>query len=106
MPSGVRRGDSGGDGTGAQAFDATHDQTGGDLQLLRFGREGGEPVSAISASEIRHWPSSSQTALGYLIGVQASSSMRVMAALTEAFIRTVMENRAPSIRQELTTSAP
>jgi hypothetical protein len=31
--------------------------------------------------------------------------MAAMAALTEAFIRTVMEKRAPSVWQEFTTSA-
>ncbi|WP_434600040.1 hypothetical protein [Streptomyces sp. A5-4] len=49
----------------------------------------------ISAFEIQHCPSSSQTALGYLIGLQASSLMLAHAFFTEAFCRAVMEKRAP-----------
>ncbi|WP_181804003.1 hypothetical protein [Streptomyces shenzhenensis] len=58
-------------------------------------------ISAVSASEIQHWPSSSQTARGCSIGVQTSSSMRAMVTLTEEFIRMVMEKRPPRARQAL-----
>ncbi|MBK3586029.1 hypothetical protein [Streptomyces sp. PvR018] len=58
------------------------------------------------ASDIQHWPSSSHTALGYLIVVQASLSIRVIAALAEAFIRTVIEKRELKAWQAPTTSAP
>jgi hypothetical protein len=62
-------------------------------------------ISAISASEIQHPSSSSKIALGYLIAVQAPSSMLAMACLIEAFMRTVMEKRAPRERQAAITSA-
>ncbi|MET7458560.1 hypothetical protein ABZT03_43515 [Streptomyces sp. NPDC005574] len=39
-----------------------------------------KPISAISASEIQRWSSSSQIALVYLIGVQAAAGTVSMAA--------------------------
>ncbi|MFE3830646.1 hypothetical protein [Streptomyces sp. NPDC059092] len=96
----------GGNGTGAQALEAARDQSGGDLLFLRLGSESGvadlgclgvgDPALALLVPD----------RLGILIGVQASSSMRAMVALTEAFIRMVMEKRAPRARQALMTSAP
>lgn len=62
-------------------------------------------TSAISASDVQRFSSLSHTALGYLIGLQASSSIAAMAALTEAFIRTATENRASRARQAAITSA-
>ena len=52
-------------------------------------------VSATSASETQQSSWSSQTARGYLMGVQASSGMTAIAERMLLFIGTVTENRAP-----------
>ncbi|MCA1224049.1 hypothetical protein [Streptomyces sp. 8L] len=98
---------SGGDGLRrARAFDAAHDQTGGDLLLLRLGSEGGvgglgylgvgDPALALLVPD----------RLGVLDRRPGVLIVGAMVVLTEAFICTVMEKRAPSARQELTASAP
>jgi len=51
-------------------------------------------ISATNASETHRCSSSSQIARGYRIGVQASSSMAVIACRTVEFIRAVTENHA------------
>ncbi len=63
-------------------------------------------TSATSASETHRCSASSQTAWGYLIGVQASSPMPAMAALAWGFIRTVTENQAPWRRAVATKAWP
>ncbi|WP_217239278.1 hypothetical protein [Streptomyces sp. AC555_RSS877] len=60
-------------------------------------------ASAISASD-SSVPHRHQTAAVYSIGVQASSPITAMAALTEAFIRTGTENPTPRTRQAGITS--
>ncbi len=51
-------------------------------------------ISATSASLIQRWESSSQMALVYLIGVQASSPMPSIALRTGGSCRAVIEKHA------------
>lgn len=53
-------------------------------------------ILATSASETHRPSASSQTALGYLIVLQASGPMAAIADLTWASIRAVTENQAPA----------
>jgi hypothetical protein len=61
-------------------------------------------ISATSAWLIQRCSASSQTAFGYLIGVQLSGSMLLIAAVTAGFIRAVIENRAPARRAAASAS--
>jgi hypothetical protein len=61
-------------------------------------------ISATSASETQQPACSSQIARGYLIGVQASSGMMPIAALTWGFIATVTEKKEPAFRIALITA--
>ncbi len=61
-------------------------------------------TSATSASLIQRCSSAFHSAFGYLIGVQPSWSMLLIAATTAGFIRAVTENRPPARRAAASTS--
>jgi hypothetical protein len=62
-------------------------------------------TSAISASEIQARSWSSQIARGYLMAVQASPGIDVIAAVTAGSIRAVAEKYAPARRQAARNAA-
>src|SRR6478735_6022805 len=102
-PPGVEQGGLPGNGFGVEVGDPADDEPAGDLLTVLPGLERNEGISATSAREIQRPDGSSNTAVGYLIVVQASSPIVLIAALMCLVCRTVMDTTALARRAAATT---